>query len=101
MGLKEYITEKEQKDSVNPKTLVEDITKYMKSSGLKDGLCVTTMFFEGKGDLKKISEVLDKKLGTGIKGENELIYDGGSNYNVKIKNESGKIKAKISRGTSK
>jgi len=103
MGLKEYITEKEKKEGVNPKTLVEDVVKYMKSGGMKlnDNLCVTTIFFEGKGDLKKISKVLDKKFGKGIIGEEEIIYDGGSNYNIKIKNEAGKIKAKISRGLIK
>lgn len=103
MSLKEYITEKEKKENINPATLVDDVVKALKSGGLKldDGLKVTSIWFEGKSEIKKIAEVLNKKLGEGIKSEGEVIYDGGKDYNVKIKKDGDKIKAKISIGGAK
>lgn len=97
MGLKEYIAESKIKEDINPNELVEQVKKHMKASGLKENLTVTTVYFEGKTDIKKICESLNKKLGSGIVSENEVIYDGGGNYNIKIKKENNKIKARIAR----
>jgi hypothetical protein len=97
MSLKEYITEKEAKakPTVDTKSLVDNVVGVLNKGSLTSGLTITTVHFDGKSEIKKISESLEKLLGEGIKSDGEIIYDGGKDYNVKIKKDGDKIKAII------
>jgi len=97
MSLKEYITEKEEKakPKVDPKTLVDNVVGALNKGSLTSGLTLTTVHFDGKSDIKQISASLEKLLGEGIKSDGEVIFDGGKDYNVKVKKDGDKIKAII------
>ena len=97
MSLKEYITEKEAKEkpTVDTKTLVDNVVGALNKGPLTSGLTMTTIHFDGKAKIKQIEESLSKLLGTVITSEGEVIYDGGKEYNVKIKKDGDKIKAII------